>query len=126
VFRFIAKSNAANQGRNKLIAALEARVAALEAPARHGVSTGPVGVAAADVELVSALQKRIHALETAEPSIVWAGIWSDSKSYDRGAAVTYGGALWLCIQPTGTRPGSPAGGTYWKLIVKSNQLARVA
>ena len=69
------------------------------------------------------LEKRIVELEARPPPLQYQGVWSEEKTYQRGAFVTYQGGLWHCEDTNcGVRPG--AGSTSWKLAVKRGRADR--
>ena len=73
---------------------------------------------------IAALDKTVHELEqrlyNAENKILsYEGVWEEGKSYDRGAAVTRGGSLWIAKHATSARPGDPdPAARSWVLAVK--------
>ena len=69
------------------------------------------------VQRLKAIEERLATIET-RPSVRYAGVWSDGRSYTEGNIVTYAGGLWFCQGKTTTKPNS---GGPWQLIVKGGQ-----
>ena len=64
------------------------------------------------------LVKRIEALE-ARPSVHDAGVWTQSQTYPKGAAVTFGGSLW--ISQIDGNISKPSKDRAWRLAVKKGR-----
>lgn len=64
------------------------------------------------------LEKRIEALE-ARPSVHDAGVWMQSETYPKGAAVTFGGSLW--ISQIDGNISKPSKDRAWRLAVKKGR-----
>jgi integrin beta 3 len=50
------------------------------------------------------------------PVMIYRGVYQPDTDYVRGDAVTFGGSVWICGQPTRARPGETEGA--WTLAVK--------
>jgi integrin beta 3 len=50
---------------------------------------------------------------------IYRGVFVDGKAYTPGDTVTWGGSLWHCNQPTGSKPGEQS--KAWTLCVKRGQ-----
>ena len=77
---------------------------------------------------IAALDKTVKHLEqrlyNAENKILsYEGVWTEGKSYDKGAAVTRGGGLWVAKEATSARPGDPdPAARSWVLAVKRGRV----
>lgn len=66
--------------------------------------------------------ERVKEFEAVLPVIIDRGVYSPGKSYERGDAVSFGGALWICqIEKSANKPGS---NTDWRLAVKKGRDGR--
>ena len=70
---------------------------------------------------IDELTARIAAIEATPahaPSVTYAGVFSDTKTYRRGDLITKAGGLWLALNDAA--PGQlPGSSPHYKLIVKS-------
>jgi hypothetical protein len=74
-------------------------------------------------ERIAKLQDEIEEAKATSLARCYRGTWSSSAfdAYERGAAVTYGGSLWIARSATRSKPGVD---DTWQLAVKAGQDAR--
>jgi hypothetical protein len=66
--------------------------------------------------------ERVKEFEAVLPVIIDRGVYSPGKSYDRGDAISFGGALWVCqAEKSAEKPGTNAD---WRLAVKKGRDGR--
>lgn len=56
------------------------------------------------------------------PLVIYRGVFTQGKSYDKGDAVTQGGSYWIAREATMSKPGD--GATAWQLAVKAGRDGR--
>jgi hypothetical protein len=52
------------------------------------------------------------------PALIYRGVYSTGKSYEKGDTVTWGGSVWHCERPTMSKPDNS---NDWKLAVKQGR-----
>jgi hypothetical protein len=112
--------------RSRQLEELRRRVAALEAVLGSGgrklidelaKATGDVLGRARQLERERLLAEVDKRLEERAP-LSYAGVWSESAAYRKGAMVTHAGSAWIAVG--GVEPGSkPGRAPEWRLAVKS-------
>ena len=50
------------------------------------------------------------------PVMIYRGVFKAEETYERGDSVTWGGSLWHCNEPDGSKPGE--GNKSWQLVAK--------
>jgi hypothetical protein len=65
-----------------------------------------------------------HAVERIKtfPAMIYRGVHKAGTAYDAGDAVTFGGSIWVAMEPTSEKPGE--GVTAWKLACKKGRDGR--
>ncbi len=59
------------------------------------------------------------------PAVIYRGVWSEGKTYERGDSVTFGGHTWIAKDDTAVKPDfTPASAKYWTLSVKAGREGR--
>lgn len=67
---------------------------------------------------IKSLLDRMQALER-KPDLVYYGVYKEGTAYSKGAAVTWGGSLWIAAETTTAKPGEgTTGSRTWRLAVK--------
>ena len=66
-----------------------------------------------------ALEARIAALEAKPPTVEYAGVFDEQKTYKCGQLVTRRGGLWLAQRETSQTPGMDP--QSWRLVVKEGR-----
>lgn len=56
------------------------------------------------------------------PLMLYQGVFTDNKTYEKGDVVTWAGSTWHCHEATTTKPGD--GSASWKLMVKRGRDGR--
>ncbi|HCI6749240.1 TPA: phage portal protein, partial [Klebsiella variicola subsp. variicola] len=57
------------------------------------------------------------------PVMIYRDVFSNGKAYEPGDAVTWGGSIWHCYEPTTDKPGEPHS-KGWRLAVKKGRDAK--
>ncbi len=59
------------------------------------------------------------------PAVIYRGVWSEGKTYERGDSVTFGGHTWIAKDDTAVKPDfTPASAKCWTLSVKAGRDGR--
>ena len=79
------------------------------------VKSGETGASA---QQISALEKRIAALEAQPKGLSYEGTWEAGRTYRKGQCVTFGGSMWVALDTNIVRPGDQNFPKAWQLAVK--------
>lgn len=60
------------------------------------------------------------------PTLIYHGVYDETKTYEKGDCITYSGSLWVCKKDNenSIKPGTEDGAEYWQLAVKKGSDAK--